>query len=161
LAVDGEEVSRCRAEVIERAINVESIIDSVICQHYFGHLRREFLLEVLYDEHFSFALKRLILEKIVSLEPAVVGSINRLNTIRNYFAHCAQEIIEGPDPLSGEARVPDPRKPDRSVDFKALHAEFMSQVGDVEEQLGKVFRSLGGEMYTEAELSRSAGEEAP
>jgi len=58
-------ISKYRSEVIERAINIEWIMSAIICQHYFKKVIMPFLLEVLYDEYFSFALKRRILEKIV------------------------------------------------------------------------------------------------
>ena len=55
-----------RAEVIEKFINVETIINAIISQHYLKRLVMPFLLEVLYDEYFSFALRRRILEKILN-----------------------------------------------------------------------------------------------
>ncbi len=60
--MDKDKLSKYRADVIERFINVEWIINAIICQHYFKRVSMPFLLEVLYDEYFSFALKRRILE---------------------------------------------------------------------------------------------------
>jgi hypothetical protein len=57
-----------------------------------------FLLEVLYDEYFSFAPKRLILEKIIeNLDRKMLQDLNRANTIRNYFAHCDQRVLDAVD----------------------------------------------------------------
>ena len=83
-----DKISKCRAEVIERFINIESIIDAIICQHYFKRVIMKFYFEVLYDEYFSFGLKRRILEKIFKdIDSQKLQDLNRLNTIRNYFAH--------------------------------------------------------------------------
>lgn len=57
--MDKDEISKCRAEVIERFINIEWIINAIISQHYLKRVVVSFILEVLYDEYFSFALKRL------------------------------------------------------------------------------------------------------
>jgi len=51
-----------RAEVIEKFINIETLINAIICQHYFHKLIMPFYLEVLYDEKFNFYLRRNILE---------------------------------------------------------------------------------------------------
>ena len=46
----------------ERFINIETMINAIISQHYFKKVPLNFYLEVLYDEYFSFALRRRILE---------------------------------------------------------------------------------------------------
>jgi hypothetical protein len=133
--MDKDELSKYRAEVIERFINVETLVDAIICQHYFKKMIINFYLEVLYDEYFSFGLKRLILEKIVK-------------NIRNYFAHYNQEIIKGRD-KKGEARILDPRNIEREIDFKGLHAEFMQIADGIEEYLFQTFKNLGGVAETD------------
>jgi hypothetical protein len=131
--------------VIERFINIEWIINAIICQHYFRRLFLPFVLEVLYDEYFSFALKRRILQKIVeNLDERKLQDLNRANTIRNYFAHCNQQIVEGPN-LSAEGKVIDPRKIDQAIDFEKLHSEFVALAGGVEEYLMSIFKQKGGE----------------
>jgi len=139
--------SQHRAEVIERAINVEWLMGAVICQHYFKRLPAPFLFEVLYDEYFSFALKRRIIEKIAGAESAQIQALNRLNTIRNHFAHCSQEVARTSSPT--EFFVPDPRNPDKPLDFEALYQEFMRLVSGVEEFLGTTFREKGGQLLAE------------
>jgi hypothetical protein len=145
------QMSKYRAEVIEKTINIEWLMSAVICQHYFGRVIKPFLLEVLYDEYFSFALKRRILEKIVdNLDGRKLQDLNRLNTIRNYFAHCNQEMFEGPDapPKGGQGQVIDPRKLDRAIDFEGLYNEFTQIVGEVEKYLAAIYLDKGGELYT-------------
>lgn len=142
--MDEQLISKYRSEVIERFINIEWIINAIICQHYFKRVITPFILEVLYDEHFSFALKRRILEKIVEdLDSRKLHDLNRANTIRNYFAHCNQQIIEGSD-LTTEGKVIDPRKIDKAIDFENLHHEFMAIAGGVEEYLMSIYRQKGG-----------------
>ena len=90
------DISQLRAEVIEKAINVEWLIHAIISQHFFNAVKLEFVSMVLYDEYCSFALKRRILLKICpKLEGDIEQKINRLASIRNYFAHIGQGFIEG------------------------------------------------------------------
>jgi len=145
------ELSKWRAEVIERAINVEWLINAIICQHYLKKTFINFFLEVLYDEYFSFALKRRILEKILSQidnqnNKPKIDQLNRINTIRNYFAHCNQQFFEIGSDIG---KVPDPRKTNRVINFKTLYEEFMSIVGDVELWLSEIFKSKGGTLEKE------------
>jgi len=137
-------ISKYRAEVIERFINIETIIDAIISQHYFKKVLINFYLEVLYDEYFSFGLKRRILEKIIkNIDSQKVQDLNRLNTIRNYFAHCNQEIIEGTDKTQ-KGKVIDPRNIQKEINFESLYAEFISKAEGVEEYLFKLYENLGG-----------------
>ena len=147
--MDKDRISKYRAKVIERFINVEWIINAIISQHYFKRVILPFVLEVLYDEYFSFGLKRRILEKIVAnIDSQKIQDLNRLNTIRNYFAHCNQEIIEGTDKAQ-RGRVIDPRNTEKEVNFERLYSEFIEKVGSVEEYLARLFQDLGGVLEKE------------
>jgi len=141
-----ETLSERRGEVIEGFVNIESIINAVISQHYFKKQQGAFILEVLYDERFSFALKRSILEKIIpSLDNKKIHDLNRLNTIRNYFAHCAQEWVKASQKPGTKGIVPDPRKKGlEGIDFERLYKEFMEKRRGVEEYLWKILRDIGG-----------------
>jgi hypothetical protein len=143
--MDKETLSKYRAEVIERFINIETLVDSIICQHYFKKVLINFYLEVLYDEYFSFGLKRRILEKIVKddIDNQKVQDLNRLNTIRNYFAHYNQEVFEGMD-ITKKGKVIDPRNITEEINFEDLHSEFMQKAEGVEEYLFKLYQDLGG-----------------
>lgn len=146
---DKPSVSSMRSEVIEKTINVEWLMNSIISQHYLKRVTKEFLLEVLYDEYFSFALKRRIIEKIISeIDKQQLQRINRINTIRNYFAHCNQQLFDGSTPPApdSEGSVPDPRRLDRSINFEKLYEEFSGIIGDVERYLADVYRDKGGEL---------------
>jgi hypothetical protein len=63
--VNSQGIQQKRGEVIERTINVEMIVDAIICQNCFKHIFAPFLFEVLNDEYVSFGLKIRILEKIL------------------------------------------------------------------------------------------------
>jgi len=142
--MDEQLISKYRSEVIERFINIEWIINSIISQHYFDRLSFPFVFEVLYDEYFNFSLKRRILEKIVkNMDNGKVQDLNRVNTIRNYFAHCNQLIIFGEN-LKIEGKVVDPRKLDRTIDFEILYKEFMTVAGGLEEYLANIYKQKGG-----------------
>lgn len=153
--MEKDKLSKCRAEVIERFINVEWIINAIISQHYFKKVVKPFVLEVLYDEYFSFGLKRRILKKVIeNIDSKKVQELNRLNTIRNYFAHCNQEIFEisdievkdGKVIEKAKGKVIDPRNIEKEVNFESMYSEFMKMVGGVEEYLAKVYQDLGGEL---------------
>ena len=40
-----EVISKYRAEVIEMFINIECLIDAIICQHYFKRIMKQFFLK--------------------------------------------------------------------------------------------------------------------
>ena len=145
--LNNESISKFRSEVIERTINIEWIMNGIISQHYFHKLLLPFVLEFLYDEYCTFALKRRVLEKIVpDIDKQKLQDLNRVNTIRNYFAHCNQVLVDGPDPTDSSAisKVVDPRKLDKGIDFEKLYKEFTGIAGQVEEYLGKVYVAKGG-----------------
>ena len=139
-----DELSSMRATVIEKSINIEWLANAIISQHYFGRVKIAFVSEVLYDEYCSFALKRRVLLKICpELRGNFEKDLGRINTIRNYFAHCGQQIIEGPDP-SGPTRIPDPKNFAKSIDFAGLYKEFCALEKPIVEQLFAVYKGKGG-----------------
>lgn len=137
-------ISALRAEVIEKTINVEWIIHSIISQHYFGQVRIGFVSEVLYDEYCSFALKRRIVLKLCpTLQGETEQQLNRLNTIRNFFAHVGQSFVDGPD-LNGPSRIPSPRDFSKTVDFAVLYKEFLSIEEPLVKALFAAYKQKGG-----------------
>src|SRR3989344_3281853 len=140
-------ISKYRSEVIEKFINIESLMNAIISQHYFKKVIAPFVFELLYDVNCTFALKRNILQKI---EPnfSKLETINRLNNIRNLFAHCNQEVFEGSKkPAPGETgKVLDPKDTKKELDFEKLYKEFTKEEGRVTQALGNLYMSLGGQM---------------
>ncbi len=147
--MDKKTLSKYRSEVIGKFINIEWRINAIISQHYFKTVSMPFFLEVLYDEYFSFALKRRILQKIIpDLDNKKKQDLNRLNTIRNYFAHCGPEFVMISGKLKPEPKrvVPDPRTRslEKGIDFEKLYEEFIKKDRGVTTYLGKIFTDLGG-----------------
>lgn len=139
-----------RGEVINKFINIEWIINAIISQWYMSKVEKEFVLEVLYDVYFSFALKRRIIEKIFAkrcnskLKPKLrymLDSLNRLNSIRNYFAHCTETMTL--NNIDGEY-IPDPKNHDKPLDFQVLYSEFIKKEKEVNEYFYDLFISIGG-----------------
>ena len=96
--MDKDKLSKYRSEVIEKFINIEWIINIIISQYYLKRADKSFLFEVLYDEYFSFALKRRLLEKIIkniaNRDNRKIQDLNRLNTIRNSSHIAAKNILK-------------------------------------------------------------------
>ncbi|OFV80042.1 MAG: hypothetical protein A2Y78_14650 [Acidobacteria bacterium RBG_13_68_16] len=133
-----------RSEVIERAINIEWLMALVICQHYLHKVLWPFLVEVLYDENFSFGLKVAIILKICKPTTQQEQDLRCVNRIRNQFAHLGPHVATSARP--SEFFIPDPRRPDRPIDFAALYHEFQSLAGRVEEFLGQALLARGGQL---------------
>jgi hypothetical protein len=146
--MDRSQVSQWRSEVITSFIGVEQLLNCIISQHYFKAINKSFFLEVLYDAYFDFGLRRRILEKFLPQDQnAMLQPLNRMAAIRNYFAHCGLEVIEnvGLPILEEHGPVPDPRNPERPIDFEKLFNEFKKREQEVVRPLAEVFRNLGGE----------------
>ena len=79
--------------------------------------------------------------------------LNRLNTIRNYFAHYNQGIIIKVADKTREEKVIDPRNIERGINFEELYADFMSKATEVEEYLEKLFKDLVGAFSEEGPIS--------
>jgi len=147
---DKNEIIEQRGEIINKFINIEWIINAIISQWYMSKVEKEFVLEVLYDEYFGFALKRRIIGKIFAercnskLKPrlkSMLDSLNRLNSIRNYFAHCTESMTLSN--IDGEY-IPDPKNHDRPLNFQALYDEFIKKEKDVNKYFYDLFISIGG-----------------
>jgi hypothetical protein len=135
-----ENISKYRSEVIEKSINVEWLINAIISQHYFKKVLLPFVFDFLYDINCTFALKRNILEKIDSNFYKYGEKLNRLNNIRNLFAHCNQKIININNP---EGKIYDPKNTTKVLDFESLYNEFISSEKNVTQDLFNTFLSLG------------------
>jgi hypothetical protein len=138
-----------RGDIIERAANLETIIGATISTVYFGKVMNNFAFDLLADEYCPFALKRRVLLKLVPELRELRGfeeNLNRLNTIRNYFAHVGLIVHESPGPES-RGRTPDPRDFEKSVDFAALHKEFLEKKRVVVAAIVERYRALGGLLH--------------
>jgi hypothetical protein len=141
-----EDLSEARANVIERAINIETLLDAIISQHYIGRVTRKFLFEVLYDEYFNFGLKVKIFSQITS-EQSWVHKLNRLASIRNHFVHRGRLTVDferGEEPF-----VPDPKNVAKSIDFDGLYTEFGKLADALETFLFEHYTRAGGQLIDE------------
>lgn len=148
--VESKTLSKYRSEVIEKFINTEGFIDMIISQKYFHHVNLPFVKEILFDEYFSFALKRRILEKIIpNLNKEQINNLNRMNTIRNYFAHTGIKFFPGLKVPSKEDKsiVIDPRNPTKPIDYKSLYIEFIKKEPIVSQYLNSIYIELGGKVF--------------
>ncbi len=144
-------ISEYRSEVIEKFINIETLINAIICQHYFHRIITQFFFDVLYDEHFNFSLRRNIFEKILKklgkYEDKKIQDLYKLNKIRNYFAHCNQEIFRlDKNGSVKDSGVPDPRKTKNYINFNEQYKEFIKLEPEITTYLAKVFKEIGGKM---------------
>jgi hypothetical protein len=122
------------------------VINAIISQNYFGKIIWPFVYRVLYDEYFTFGLERRILDKIIkkySFERDPIQNLNRLSTIRNYFAHCGKKIF-----LVEEEKgiVLDPRNEEKEIDFHALYQEFKKLGPSTANYLVDIYKKIGGEI---------------
>jgi hypothetical protein len=117
--------------------------------YYFKKPMLDFMYDVLYDEYFSFGLRRRILEKILDTKGVMnqdaINRLNRLNTIRNYFAHCFNKMsLDGKNEF-----IPDPRNKGKPIDFEELYKEFLDDEKIVLRFLGDVYKIFGGPILAE------------
>jgi hypothetical protein len=142
-----DELTKARGEVIEKFINLETIINAIISQHYFKKVRQDFFFELLYNQSFNFGLRISILEKIVpNIDKIKIEKLRKLNAVRNYFAHCGPEIFPtrstGIDKEKG--RVPHPADYQKSIDFDNLYQEFIKTEPEISVYLGQIFTNMSG-----------------
>jgi len=69
--------------------------------------------------------------------------LNRVNNIRNLFAHCDEKIISSSDENKTPV-APNPKNPSKNLNFEELHAEFSDKAFEVEKYLLEIYRNKGG-----------------
>jgi hypothetical protein len=139
--MDRKKLNSMRSEVIERSIEIELLMSGIICVHYFGRINMPFWFEVLYDENFSFAMKRRILEKIAPLtDRRTFDELNRIGTIRNYFAHRSLNFV---DFKMMKLVAVDPKRLDRTIDFESLFQEFSKLHDRVHKHFEEILVAMG------------------
>ena len=129
--MDIPSVAKARAEVTEGFIQIETLVGRIITDYYFGQnnpMSLLFMLEMLYDEHCTFAMKRSVLRKV--LDPLFqeketrkkteieFQKLYRLNSVRNNFAHCGPDVVLAKDG-KGMRFTPDPRNTCKQLDLES------------------------------------------
>ena len=151
-----EKLSNYRVEVITKFINLETIMNSIISQHYFKHGNMPFLTQVLYNPYFTFALRLDILKQITPIfDSKKEEYLHKLNRIRNYFAHCSPNFFKVGTKVSKESigYMFDPKDPSKILDFEDLHKEFNDKEEQVVLYLIELYEGLGGQMKTEEDVN--------
>jgi hypothetical protein len=120
--MDAPELEKLRGSIITRAIEIEKILAVIISYHYLKRLSQGFLLEVLYDEGFSFGMKLRIACKISPVIAKHEQTLRRLASIRNVFAHMG--LVLEPTGEPHKVLVPDTRRPGKEINFADLATEF-------------------------------------
>ena len=142
-----EDIIKYRGVVIERFGNTEKLIDCIIMQKYFKKPISVFMIEVLYDEFFSSALKINILSKIIN-NNKLISKLKRLSQIRNDFAHSRlelEEYIDKNDIRKGTInRIHNPKKIDDNIDYDELYSEFNKLSDNAEEVMFTYYKEIGG-----------------
>ncbi|MBR9689357.1 MAG: hypothetical protein GOV01_00470 [Candidatus Altiarchaeota archaeon] len=131
---------------MEKFINIERIVDTVITRYYvgpsLGERTNKFMFDILYDERFSFGQKKKILEKILKrigkYNNAKMRNLHRISEIRNYFAHREPFFIREEGTVA-----PDPKNPEENLDFEKLHEEFLEKEKLVNNFLFEILASVG------------------
>jgi hypothetical protein len=145
-----EQISKFRAEVIERTINIEGIIEIIISQHFFKKVNEDFILKVLYDSYFSFGLKIKILENIIVIDKKKMSKLKRIDEIRNHFAHRNRLFYKRDNPLE-EGVVVDPKDNNKAINFEKLYEEFTKLSLEIEEYLLSIYKDIGGLLLSKDE----------
>ena len=166
--MDSDELVRLRGDAISRSINVETLINAVICRHYFRKLPGvgpgiplNFMMEALYDPQFTLSLKvNILLRARPHLTKAkggkTEGHLRDFLKIRNVFAHRGMELTEF---ATGRCGVPDPDNPDQDLDFSALHSRLCELQKKIEASLHKEMCDLGLQLLPENPLISTTGPE--
>ena len=145
--MDNNDLGVKRGEVVEKFINIETLLSCIISQHYLGRADYHFMYEVIHDEHFSFALKRRVFEKILkkteNQNKELIEKLHKVNKIRNYFAHFGKEFI---DFQKGTTYYINPNDPDKQIDFNECFEDFMEIEPEITRELGRLNKKLGGEI---------------
>jgi len=130
-----------RGEAITMFAEVESRVDSLIAIHYAKHWGI-FMWEVAADEHFSWALRRSLFEKVARarevFDPKQDQQLRQLGNLRNFFAHASKTVgtLAGethimPSRYGGELRWPE----EEFTEFSRLHAEAKQYLDKVQAAL--------------------------
>ena len=88
----------------------------------------------------------------------MLQNINRINTIRNYFAHCNQEVFLATtfSQDSPNGMIIDPRRTEKPIDFETMYIEFCAISPKVEVYLATIYEEKGGKFLTENDAENIA-----
>lgn len=139
-----EKLKQMRTDVLDEFTFLEYLIGVVISNHYLGETNFDFAIEVLHDENFSFALRRNILDKILRKKgwynENQFQNFHNLGRIRNKFAHMGPALV---DRKKGGIRYPDPKFPEKDVDYEKHYGDFKKSSKAALHYLLDTFKKMG------------------
>lgn len=143
-----ELLSKYRTKIIEDFIMVEGYVTAIICKHYLGHLNKNFMREVLFDDLCSSGLKANLFEKALMRNKDIkkprqyADQFRQLSRFRNYFAHCNTTFSD--DGLADtECGIPNSRKQDEYLNIKEIIDKFFTIHEKLSHDLVEIMDTMG------------------
>lgn len=143
-----ELMSKHRTKIIEDFIMIEGYVTAIICKNYLGHLNKDFMREVLFDELCSSGFKANLFEKTLNHNNAVekprvyADKFRQMARYRNYFAHCNTTFAN--DGLTETPRgIPDPRKQNEYLDIEEVINKFSNICEELSNDLVEIMDKMG------------------
>lgn len=133
-----DSVAEMRGLIIERSVNIESLVNVIISMHFFKVPRLDFIEMVLEDEYFSAGTRVSILERLVKIDSSLLGKIRELHKIRNVFAH---RIANRTTNTNKSSQVVAKGKDGQEIDFSLKADQFHKLADEVEQALVIISRS--------------------
>lgn len=120
------EVQQARGKIIYSFISVEALIKTIISQHYLKTIDNKFIFNILSSEQANFGFIRNALKEIVGVENNKIEleNLNKLNKIRNYFAHLVIKSDKRPDDIDAKVLLIYPPSKNGSIDPQEKYDEF-------------------------------------
>ena len=123
-----------RAEVIEKSVNLETVISTLITSYFFpqSSIHLKFFSIVLHDQYASFAFKISVLSKCYpKIGKRFFEKLRRIGNIRNIFAHCGTYVhLE-----NAPSGIIDPKNQNKRLDYESLYTEFSKIENEVSQIL--------------------------
>jgi len=140
-------ISSYRKEVIERAINIEMLVNAIISQKYFGRVVLPFVREVLLE--LPFFKKIEILQKF-GIDGEVINKLHDIRGIRNIFAHRNLSYHLKTDENWKVVSLGKKENKDLAEnDFERNYQKFVQLAPEVEAELFIIYDKMGGEWRRE------------
>lgn len=139
-----------RQHIIERAINLEHLLCSLVTHHFFPNkaLKLSFFHGVMLDPLANSAFRINVFWKCYpGFLKGIIEKLRRIFSIRNIFAHAGLYVTTTADPDA--MFFMDPKNKDKRLDFDSLAEEFDQKVDECERLLGEMFEAGGIELHTD------------
>ncbi len=164
--MEDTELNQARTAVVEKFIEVETLLNASISYYFFKRVDPSFFFKVLYDPFFSFHLRVNIFNKIVKelSKKVYTGDKEKLNRklqsfgeIRNNFIHVGSfkfypskdgrtDIVLANLSTEEESITPNPKDPSKVLDFKKIYKNFLDLEKELKEEIINIYKALGGRL---------------